>query len=253
MKKLSGQVAIVTGASRGIGRAIARGLAAEGATLLLVADETPEELAAAVNECRQAGAPTVSDMLCDVGPADAADKIVAAAVAAYGRVDVLVNNAGLRIRKPFGEFTAEEFDRLVSVDLRAPFLLSQAVLPHMRRQGGGRIINIASQLGTAATPESALYGLAKAGVIHLTKSMALELAKDNISVNAVSPGPIETEYARERWKRQPGIREARIAEVPMGRYGQPEEIAETVVFLATTNARFLHGADIIVDGGYVLP
>jgi NAD(P)-dependent dehydrogenase (short-subunit alcohol dehydrogenase family) len=218
----------------------------------LVADGTKAELQAAVEAASAAGAERAAYGVHDLADAGEPQRIVQEALRALGRIDVLVNNAGIRIRKPFGEFTPGDFDRGIAVNLRAPFLLSQAVLPAMRKQGGGRIIHIASQLGTAATPNSALYGASKAGLIHLTKSMALELAKDGIAVNSVSPGPVETEYARERWKEEPGIKERRVSEIPLGRYGQPEEIAEAVVFLATASS-FLMGHDLVVDGGYLLP
>jgi NAD(P)-dependent dehydrogenase (short-subunit alcohol dehydrogenase family) len=252
MSTLKGKAAIVTGASRGIGRAIARALAGCGASLYLVADGTKTELQAAVDEAVAAGATRAAFGLHDLADAESPLRIADEALNALGRIDILVNNAGIRIRKPFGEFTSAEFDRGVAVNLRAPFLLSQAVLPAMRRAGGGKIVHIASQLGSAATPHSALYGAAKAGLIHLTKSMALELAPLGITVNSVSPGPVETEYARERWQQDPAIRGQRLAEIPLGRYGQPEEIAEAVVFLATAKTDFLMGHDLVVDGGYLL-
>lgn len=248
---LQGKVALVTGASRGIGRATARALAGAGAALYLVAEGTREELASAVIECRKTGAPAAEFGVFDLADAGAPQGIADAAVKAYGRIDVLVNNAGIRIRKPFGEFTGADFDLGVAVNLRAPFMLSQAVLPVMRKHGGGRIIHVASQLGSVATPGSALYGLSKAALIHLTKSMALELAAENIMVNAVSPGPTDTDYMRARWKKEPALREKRLAEIPLGRYGKPEEIAETILFLAATDAQFIQGHDLVIDGGYI--
>jgi NAD(P)-dependent dehydrogenase (short-subunit alcohol dehydrogenase family) len=251
MNTLQGKIALVTGASRGIGRATARALAGAGANVFLIADGTREQLEAAAAECQQAFAGARAEFgVFDLADPTAPQRIVDAAAKAFGRIDVLVNNAGIRIRKPFGEFTNADFDLGVAVNLRAPFMLSQAVLPVMRRQRGGRIIHVASQLGSVATPNSALYGLAKAGLIHLTKSMALELAPENIMVNAVSPGPTETEYMHERWKNEPGIREKRVAEIPLGRYGSPEEIAEAILFLAATDAQFIQGHNLVIDGGY---
>ena len=188
----------------------------------------------------------------DLGDAGQVQAMVDAALAAFGRVDILVNNAGIRIRKPFGEFSSAEFDRLVAVNLRAPFLASQAVLPSMRANGGGRIVTVASQLGIVASANSALYGLAKAALIHLTKSMALELAKDRIAVNAVSPGPIMTEFTREWMVKQPGYKEWREAQIPLGRWGTPEEVAQAILFLASTPATFVHGANLVIDGGFVV-
>ena len=161
-----------------------------------------------------------------------------AAIASLGRIDILVNNAGIRIRHPFGEYSAADFDQLIAVNLRAPFLASQAVVPSMRANGGGRIITIASQNGIVAAANSALYGVSKAALIYLTKAMAFELAKDNITVNAVSPGPIETEFTRARMEREPGHRELRASQVPVKRWGKPEEIAAAVLFLASTEATF---------------
>ena len=173
------------------------------------------------------------------------------ALGALGRIDVLVNNAGIRIRKPFGEFTAADFDQLMAINLRAAFLASQAVLPAMRAQAGGRIIHVASQMGMVAIANSALYGLAKAGLIYLAKAMAVELAQENISVNAISPGPIETEFTRQQMEIHPGYREKREALVPMRRWGTPEEVAETILFLASTRASFINGSNVVIDGGYV--
>jgi NAD(P)-dependent dehydrogenase (short-subunit alcohol dehydrogenase family) len=250
---LTDKIALVTGASRGIGRAIALALAGAGAAVFLAADGTREELAAVAAECRTQSASARAEFgVFDLGDAAHVQRMVDAALACFGRVDVLVNNAGMRIRRPFGEFSVADFDRLVAVNLRAPFLASQAVVPSMRASGGGRIITIASQLGIVASPSSALYGLAKAALIYLTKAMALELARDNILVNAVSPGPIETEFTRAQMEKQPGYKEWRESQVPLGRWGKPEEIAQTVLFLASTSATFMHGSNLVVDGGYVV-
>jgi len=252
-RALAGKVVLITGASRGIGRAAARTLAGAGATMFLAAEGTREELAAAAAECRErsAGADAESGVF-DLTDAGDVGRMVDAAIARFGRIDVLVNNAGIRIRRAFGEFSVADFDRLVAVNLRAPFIASQAVLPSMRAQGGGRIITVASQLGMVASPDSSLYGLAKAGLIHLTKSMALELARDGIMVNAVSPGPILTDFTREQMALKPGYRERREAQIPLGRWGTPEEVAEAILFLAATPATYIHGSNLVIDGGYIV-
>ena len=253
MSDVTPRVAIVTGASRGIGRASARALAAAGLDVYLVAEGTEQELQAACADCRAAGRERQARYgLFDLARADSAERIAHAAQEAFGRIDVLVNNAGIRIRRPFGEFTADDFDAVVAVNLRAAFLLSQAVLPAMRAAGGGRIIHMASQLGLVADPGSALYGLTKAGLIHLTRSMAFELAPQGILVNAISPGPILTEFYKQRLAREPDLLERRLSAVPLGRLGEPEEIADTVAFLATTSVRFMTGNNVVVDGGYVI-
>jgi len=251
MGVLSGKVALVSGASRGIGRASALALAQAGAAVYLAADGTEDELSTAAAECHAHSGARAAFGLFDLEQGAEAQRMVDAALASMDRIDILVNNAGIRIHKPFGEFSCADFDRLIGVNLRATFLASQAVVPAMRAQGGGRIITVASQLGTVASPYGALYGLAKAALIHLTKSMALELARDGIVVNAVSPGPIATEFNRARMANEPGYRETREALIPQGRFGTPEEVAQTILFLATTSATFIHGSNIVIDGGYI--
>ncbi|MEP9379361.1 glucose 1-dehydrogenase [Aquabacter sp. CN5-332] len=248
------KVAIVTGASRGIGAACAIALARGGLRVYLVAEGTEEELRAVSADC-VAAHPQAAECaygLFDLSKPEAAIAVAEAAASALGRVDVLVNNAGIRIRKPFGTFSSAEFDEVFAVNLRAALLLSQAVLPFMRAEGGGRIIHMASQLGLVADPGAALYGMTKAALIHLTRVMALELAMENIQVNAVSPGPIGTDYYLERVRQEPDLLARRLAAVPMKRLGTPEEVAEAVAFLATTNASYIQGHNLVVDGGFII-
>ena len=253
MAELQGKTAWVTGAGTGIGEAGALALAKAGAAVYLAADGTREELSAVAAECRSHNAFCRAEFgLFDLGNADDVQHMTEAAIASLGRIDILVNNAGIRIRHPFGEYSAADFDQLIAVNLRAPFLASQAVVPSMRANGGGRIITIASQNGIVAAANSALYGVSKAALIYLTKAMAFELAKDNITVNAVSPGPIETEFTRARMEREPGHRELRASQVPVKRWGKPEEIAAAVLFLASTEATFIHGSNLVADGGYII-
>src|ERR1700687_709974 len=170
MPDLNGRVALVTGASRGIGRATALALSQAGAAVYLAADGTHAELETVASQCRAQSESKRAELgVFDLANADHVQRMVDTAIATFGRIDVLVNNAGMRIRKPCGEFSPAEFDRLIAVNLRAPFLASQAVLPSMRANGGGRIITVASQLGMVASQDSALYGAAKAALIHMTK------------------------------------------------------------------------------------
>jgi NAD(P)-dependent dehydrogenase (short-subunit alcohol dehydrogenase family) len=247
-----GKVALVTGASRGIGRAAALALAGQGFAVFLAADGTEAELAAACAEALAAGAPAAHHACFDLSLPGEPERMVAAALAACGRVDVLLNNAGIRCRKPFGAFTRADFTLMTAVNIAAAFFASQAVLPAMRAQGGGRIIHMASQMGSVAAEENALYGLTKAALIHLTQNMAFELARENIQVNAISPGPIATDFLMQSWGRQPGKIETMTARVPAGRFGAPEEIAEAVVFHATQQGRFMQGHNLVVDGGYII-
>jgi NAD(P)-dependent dehydrogenase (short-subunit alcohol dehydrogenase family) len=251
---VSGKVAIVTGASRGIGRACAKALAAAGVAVYLVAEGTEEELVSAAADCTDAHpqhAPSHYGLF-DLRDAEAAPRIVEAAQAALGRIDILINNAGIRIRRPFGEFSVRDFDDVFAVNLRAAFLLSQAVLPAMRAAGGGRIIHMASQLGMVADPGATVYGMTKAALIQLTRNMALELAPEGIIVNAISPGPIMTDYYRARLEREPSLLTQRLAAIPANRLGGEDEVAAAAVFLATTHATYMLGHNLVIDGGFVI-
>ncbi|MDH5536557.1 MAG: glucose 1-dehydrogenase [Betaproteobacteria bacterium] len=250
MGELNGKAAVVTGASRGIGQAIALRLAAEGAAIYLAADGTEAELEQTATACCTAGAPDVAWGVHDLARAAEPEAMIAAAHKRMRRIDILVNNAGLRVRKPFGEFSQEEFDRLVAVNLRAPFFASQAVVPIMRAQGGGHIIHMASQLGLVASRYGAVYNLTKAGLIQLTRSMALELSAENIKVNAVCPGPVSTEGFLAG--RNPGELEQRARDVPIGRFGTVEEVAGVVAFLVSKDAGYVIGHALVMDGGYIV-
>jgi len=239
MSELNGKVALVTGASRGIGRAIVLRLAASGAAIYLAADGTRAELEDAAGACRKAGAPDAVWGMHDLARTGEAEAMIAVAHQRLGRIDILVNNAGLRARKAFGEFSHQEFERLVAVNLSAPFFASQAVVPIMRAQGGGHVIHMASQLGLVASRYGAVYNLTKAGLIQLTRSMALELSADGISVNAVCPGPVSTEGFMAG--RNPGELEQRARDVPIGRFGTPEEVAGVVAFLVSKDAAYVVG------------
>jgi len=250
---LNGKVALITGGSRGIGAEIAKQLSAEGARIFLAANDSEDMFENVARQCReQSTAAEVSYGKFDFLENGSSPGVVRAAMAAFGRIDILVNNAAIRVRRPFGEFSAQEFDQVVAVNLRAPFLVSQEVVPIMKANGGGRIINIASQMGSIAEQNLALYGLTKAALIHLTMSMAFELAPANIMVNAVSPGPTMTEYNVERTRQNPDYLAHKLQYLPSGRYCRPDEIAEVVRFLATTSASNIQGHNLVVDGGYVI-
>jgi NAD(P)-dependent dehydrogenase (short-subunit alcohol dehydrogenase family) len=251
MQELKGKRVIVTGASRGIGRATAKRFAEAGANVFLAANEPGSELEAAAAECRSENTSAVVGCgVFDLAEAEAPARMVAAALEALGGVDVLVNNAGIRIRHPFGEYAAAEFDKVIAVNVRAAFLASQAVLPAMRAQGGGRIIHVASQMGLVAHVDSLLYGLSKSAVIYLARAMSYELAKDNIIVNAISPGPIMTEYNAERTAQHPALYKDRLGYLPAGRYGEPDEVARTIVLMAGALPDFMQGHNLVIDGGY---
>lgn len=247
MPTLTGKVALVTGASSGIGRAAALRLAADGATVFAVAEGPEAALRSVAEECGGRAAWRAIDLAVP----GAAEAMVAECLKVLGRVDILVNNAGVRCRKPFGEFTHEDWDFVTNVNLRAAFFAAQAVLPAMRAQGGGRIVNIGSQFGSVSYAEHALYGLTKAAIIHLTKSIAVECAKDGIMVNCVSPGPTDTEYMVNRLSNQPETREEMTREVPLGRFLKTGEIAEAIAFLVSSEGTAIQGHNLVVDGGWL--
>jgi NAD(P)-dependent dehydrogenase (short-subunit alcohol dehydrogenase family) len=250
MGELSGKVALITGASRGIGQAVALRLASEGASIYLAADGTEVELKKTESACREAGATDAIWGVHDISSAEEAEAMVATAHERMGRVDILVNNAGIRVRKAFGEFSHDDFNRVVAINLRAPFIASQAVVPIMKSQGGGHIVHMASSLGIVASRYAAVYNLTKAGLIQLTRSMALELGGDGISVNAVCPGPVSTEGFLAG--RNPGELEQRARDVPIGRFGTVEEVAGTVAFLVSKDAAYVLGHALVMDGGYTV-
>ena len=253
---LKDRVTVVTGAStpKGIGLAIAKRFAQAGSSVYLVAEGTRELLETAQRDCRAiAGAGRIEYGIFDLAQPGAAEDMIAEADKLFGRVDVLVNNAGIRINKDFGDYTRDDFQRGVGVNLGAPFFASQAVIPIMKRQGGGRIIHIASQLARVTYAQRALYGLTKAAIVHLTKSMAYELGAHNIVVNSISPGPVKTQPVLDRMERDPEEAARRVKNyMPAGRFGETWEIADLALYLATTEATFLQGEDICIDGGYTI-
>jgi len=258
METLSGKVAVITGTSlkNGIGRAIARRFARAGASIYLTAEATEEQLQDGVRECRELAAGGEGARfeygIHDLGVEGVAEAMIERAAQLFGRIDVLVNNAGVRARLKFGEFPRAVFNNAVAVNLAAPFFASQAVVPIMRRQGGGRIIHIASQMGTVASERRAVYGMTKAGLIHLAKAMAYELAPEGITVNAISPGPILTEYMEREYAKNADLGKSRNAYMRLDRLGRAEEIADVALFLAAGAPELLLGQNIIVDGGYTI-
>jgi 3-oxoacyl-[acyl-carrier protein] reductase len=241
------RVALVTGAGSGIGRAIAEKLAKNGERVVVndLNGATAEEVVARIKE---SGGEAVAAPG-DVSDPEAVQQIMAAAREAYGPPEILVNNAGFLQQKRFVDLTVEDFDRMIAVHLRGTFLCTHAVLPDMLSRGQGIVINMASQLGQIGGVELCHYSSAKAGIIGLTKSLAREVSAQGVRVNAVAPGPINTELVlglSEDWRR------AKAAELPLGRFGEPHEVAETVAFLASDGATLYVGQTLGPNSGDVM-
>jgi 3-oxoacyl-[acyl-carrier protein] reductase len=243
-KTLAGKVAIVTGGTRGIGLAIARSLAEDGASVV-VSGRDAARLDAAVNELESLGAPALG-VPADATKREDADRLVEATRERFGCIDVLVNNAGITRDQLLVRMKDDDWDQVLDTNLRGVFLMTRAVGKVMMRQKSGRIINIASAAGAMGNPGQVNYSAAKAGVIGLTKASGRELAHWNILVNAVAPGLIETDMAAAI---PAEAREAMIQQVPLKRIGQGREVAEVVRFLAGDGASYITGQTIHVNGG----
>jgi len=246
---LEGKVAIITGASRGIGKAIAEAFARAGARLALCSRK-PEGLQAAAAELREFG--QVLAVQAHVGKADDVRNLVAQTMEVYGRVDVVVNNAATNPH--FGAvLTADEGQwlKILDTNLLGAVRLIQAVAPHMEEQGGGKIINMASVAGLRPSPGMGLYGIGKAALIQLTRQLALELGPHNIQVNAIAPGIIETRFSQLLWQ-TPQISEPLLANMPLGKFGQPRDVAGLALYLASPAGDYVTGAVFSVDGGMAI-
>lgn len=239
------KVAVVTGAARGIGLGIARWFLARGhdVALLDIDEATLQDAARDLG-----GPPRVLPLHCDVADPSQVRAAFDAIDTAFGRVDALVNNAGIAIFKPLGDTTYDEWRRVLAANLDGPFLCTQAAVPLMRRHGRGSVVNIASISGLRASTLRVAYGTSKAALIHLTRQQAVELGTEGIRVNAVAPGPVETEMARQ--VHTPAIRKDYHDVIPLNRYGLVEEIAEVVGFLCSDGAGYVNGQVIAVDGGF---
>lgn len=245
MNQALAKVALVTGAARGIGLATARRFLAEGwrVALLDIDGDNLQRTCAAIDK------PNVTLALtCDVADAAGVARAVDQLAECYGRLDALVNNAGIAIFKPILEVTSEDWQRVLAVNLTGPFLCAQAAAPLMRDSGGGAIVNITSISGLRASTLRTAYGTSKAGLAHLTQQQAIEFAALGIRVNAVAPGPVDTSMAKA--VHTPDIRAAYHDAIPLNRYGLEEELAEAIYFLCSDRASYITGQTLAVDGGF---
>jgi len=240
---LSGRVAVVTGGNGGIGLGMARGLAAAGARVV-VAGRNAQKNAAAAKE--------LGGIALEVDLLNESDcrKLIHETARQLGRLDILVNNAGINIRRQPQEYTLDEWRRVMDTNLTSAFVCSQAAYPEMLKNGGGKVINIGSMMSIFGASFTTPYAASKGGIVQMTRAMACAWAKDNIQVNAVLPGWIDTDLTRGARKDVPGLHERVLARTPAGRWGDPGDFAGVAVFLASPASDFLTGTALPVDGGY---
>jgi cyclopentanol dehydrogenase len=246
---LDGKTAVITGAAAGIGEATALRFAREGASLALVDIDEPS-LAHVEDECRKHGV-TVISFSKDASDLSVMDEVLEKAGESSGGIDILVNNVGHRVFKPFWEVELEEFQRTLEVNVTGFFFMIQKALPYMIKRGGGSVINLSSIFGFVGSDKFSPYCISKGAVVNMTRTLALELAAKNIRVNAVAPGPIETEGLKALFA-DPSVLENRLGNVPMNRLGQPEEVAEVCLFLASDASSYVTGHNHVVDGGFLI-
>jgi NAD(P)-dependent dehydrogenase (short-subunit alcohol dehydrogenase family) len=247
---LKGKVSMITGAARGIGLGMAKALAGAGSELILI-DALEKELGEVAGEIfRETGKRPLA-ITGNLGNMDEIDRMVRDAHERYPEIHCLINNAGTTVRKPFVEITPEEFDRVIAVNLKAAYFLSQRVARGMIAAGrGGKIITVASSTSFLGVNNLSAYGASKGGVYALTKGMAVELAPHGICVNAVAPGFFQTNLTQAVWE-DPQKRDWAVSRIPLGRLGKPEDIAGSVIFLASAASDYITGQVLIVDGGWI--
>jgi acetoacetyl-CoA reductase len=246
MKKLTGKIAVVTGGSRGIGAAIATGLGSEGATVVINYNHSEAEAQAIVKEIEDMGSSAIA-MQADISDAEATKIFIEKVLEQFGRIDVLVNNAGITRDKTFKKMSFEEWHKVIDTNLSSVFNTCKIALPSMLEQKYGRIINISSVIGQAGGFGQTNYAAAKAGLIGFSKSLALETARGGVTVNCICPGYIATEMVNAMPE---NVREAIIAQVPMKKLGAPEEIAKGVIFIC--ESEYMTGQSLNLNGGLYL-
>jgi 2-hydroxycyclohexanecarboxyl-CoA dehydrogenase len=248
--RLQGKVAIITGAAQGIGRAIATRLAEEGAKVA-IADINEEVAAQTAQEIRASGAQALAVKL-DVTSLDGALAAVAAVERELGPVDILVNNAGWDKVEPFVENTPETWDRVIAINFRGPLNCCKAVIAGMQARGHGKIVTISSDAGRVGSTGEAVYAGCKAGLIGFSKTLARELARHNINVNVVCPGPTETALLKSAMADRPGVLQAMAKSIPMRRLGQPQDLAGAVAFFASSDSDYATGQVLSISGGLTM-
>ena len=246
-QKLAGKVAVITGASKGLGKAMALALAGAGARLALVSRNL-EGLKSTAEAVATLGA-QAEVFQADVTEESQVVRLGQAVMEKFGAIHILINNAGINIRKPVTDFTLAEWRLVLDTNLTGAFLLCRAFVPHMKGQGYGRILNLTSIMSHVALPGRAAYAASKAGLLGFTKALALELAPEQITVNGISPGPFATEMNTPIIN-NPEANAQFISRIPLARWGRVEEVGQLALYLCSEEAAFLTGTDILIDGGW---
>jgi len=246
-KALEGKAALITGASKGLGKAMALALAGVGTRLALVSRNVEQlnETAAAV---RQLGA-EAAVFQCDVTDEAQVLQLEEAFTKQFGRLQILINNAGINVRKTVTEFTLAEWRQVIDTNLTSVFLMCRSFVPQMKGQGYGRILNLTSIMSHVSIPGRAAYSASKTGLLGFTRALALELAPEKITVNGISPGPFATEMNAPLMQ-NPELNQQFISKIPLGRWGKVEEVGQLAVYLCSEEAGFITGTDILIDGGW---
>jgi NAD(P)-dependent dehydrogenase (short-subunit alcohol dehydrogenase family) len=244
---LNGRVALITGASRGLGKAMALSLAGAGARVALVARDVAQ-LNAVADQARRLGS-QAEVFRTDISEETQVRELERDVLAKFGPIDILINNAGIAARKFCVDLTLADWMSVLNTNLTSAFLMCRSFVPHMKGRGYGRIINIASIMGHISLPQRTAYSSSKAGLLGFTRALALELASDGITVVSISPGPFATEMTIPLMN-NPEINEQFMSKTPMRRWGQPEDIGKLALYLCSEDAGFITGTDIVVDGGW---
>lgn len=246
--ELKGKIAIVTGGNGGIGFGMAKGLVSSGATVVVAARNSQKSADAVAKLEAMGGSAVAIDV--DVTSEAACKNLIARVAERFGRIDILANNAGINIRKQPELYTLDEWKSILDINLQGAFLLSKEVYPHMAKQRSGKIINTGSMTSIFGAPFAAAYGASKGGIVQLSQALASAWAKDNIQVNAILPGWIDTNLTIQARKDVPTLQESVMKRTPAGRWGRPDDLSGVAVFLASAASDFITGAAIPVDGGY---